>query len=145
MIKISIKKQEIITNQGIFETIEEGQSWLSYHEGLKTFGQPKQIVNQQIEISPAVFDEEGVLISEAQYEFQEVEIPAEYETIIEDISGQVAQEQINTQALQFLAESDWKVLRHIRQKALNQQLTLSEEEYLALEQQRSDAAASIVR
>jgi hypothetical protein len=47
-------------------------------------------------------------------------------------------------ALKFLAESDYKVLRHIRQKALGQQLTLSEEEYLTLEQQRSDAANKVI-
>jgi hypothetical protein len=44
-----------------------------------------------------------------------------------------------------LAETDYKVLRHLRQKALGQELSLSEEEYLALEQERSDAAARIVR
>lgn len=47
-------------------------------------------------------------------------------------------------ALKFLVESDYKVLRHIRQKALGQQLTLSEEEYLTLEQQRSDAANKVI-
>lgn len=55
------------------------------------------------------------------------------------------QEKINAEALKLLAESDFKVLRHIRQKALGQETSLSEEEYLALEQERSDAASRIVR
>jgi hypothetical protein len=55
------------------------------------------------------------------------------------------QEAINKEALEFLAASDFKVLRHIRQKALEQELSLSEEDYLALEQQRADAAARIVK
>lgn len=44
---------------------------------------------------------------------------------------------------QFLNDTDWKVLRHIRQKALNAQTTLSEEEYIALEQERTTAASKI--
>lgn len=48
-------------------------------------------------------------------------------------------------ALKYLAETDYKVLRHIRQKALGQQLTLTEEEYLTLEQQRSDAANKVIK
>ena len=44
---------------------------------------------------------------------------------------------------QFLNDTDWKVLRHIRQKALNAQTTLSEEEYIALEQERTAAASKI--
>jgi hypothetical protein len=62
-----------------------------------------------------------------------------------DISAQAAQEQTNQQALTFLASTDWKVLRHIRQKALGETTSLTEEEYLALELQRSQAAASVVR
>lgn len=55
------------------------------------------------------------------------------------------QEKINAESLAFLAATDFKVLRHIRQKALGQETSLSEEEYLALEQERSDAAFRIVR
>jgi hypothetical protein len=61
-----------------------------------------------------------------------------------DISAQAAQEQTNQQALTFLASTDWKVLRHIRQKALGETTSLTEEEYLALELQRSQVAASII-
>lgn len=45
---------------------------------------------------------------------------------------------------EFLQRTDWQVLRHIRQKALNQPTSLTEAEYLALEQQRAEAAARIV-
>ena len=73
------------------------------------------------------------------------EAKCEFEVIIEDISAQLEQERINAESLEFLTVTDFKVLRHIRQKALNQKLSLSEEEYLALEQQRSEAAARIIK
>ena len=145
MIKISIKKQEQITNQGLFPSMEEAQAWLAKHEGMKSFGQPKHTVQQQVELSPAVIAEDGSVLQEAVTEMQEIEIAGDYVVEIEDISAKLQQEQINAEALKFLADTDFKVLRHIRQKALGQQLSLSEEEYLVLEQQRSDAAASIVK
>jgi hypothetical protein len=76
---------------------------------------------------------------------QEVYIPGSYEVEILDVTSQLEQEAINAEAQAFLDSTDFKVMRHIRQKALGQELSLSEEEYLALEQQRSDAAASIVK
>jgi heme A synthase len=45
---------------------------------------------------------------------------------------------------EFLNSTDWKILRHMRQKALNVSTTLSEVEFLELEQQRQAAAARIV-
>ena len=39
--------------------------------------------------------------------------------------------------------SDWKVMRHIREKALNIPTTLTEQEYLALEQQRQNTVEQI--
>ncbi len=44
---------------------------------------------------------------------------------------------------EFLNSTDWKVLRHMRQKSLGVPTTLTEEEYLDLEQQRQTAADSI--
>ena len=57
---------------------------------------------------------------------------------------QKEQEVENAQQREFLRSTDWQILRHIRQKALNVPTSLTDEEYLALEQQRADAAASIV-
>lgn len=45
---------------------------------------------------------------------------------------------------EFLNSTDWKVMRHIRQKALNIPTTLSDAAYLQLEQQRQAAAAKII-
>ena len=54
------------------------------------------------------------------------------------------QEQANAVEQEFLRSTDWKVLRHIRQKALGVPTSLTEPEYLALEQQRAAAAARII-
>lgn len=52
-------------------------------------------------------------------------------------------QQENAQHQDFLNSTDWKVLRHIREVALNQSTTLSQEEYIDLEKERSEAAKSI--
>lgn len=62
---------------------------------------------------------------------------------IAEIQAAVIVESAKSDAKAFLASSDWKVLRHIRQIALNETLSLSAEEYLALEGRRSAAASSI--
>lgn len=144
MIKVSIKRDEKVTNEAVFPIIEEAQAWFDKHEAMGSFGQRKQKIQQQVELSPAVISEDGLVLQEAQFEIQEVELPG-FEVIFEDLSAKLEQQQINAEAQAFLDATDFKVLRHFRQKALGQELSLSEEEYLALEQQRSDAAASIVK
>ena len=58
--------------------------------------------------------------------------------------AQKEQEVRNAAEREFLNSTDWKVLRHIRQKALGITTTLTDAEYLALEQQRNQAAQRIV-
>jgi len=53
------------------------------------------------------------------------------------------QQQLNKEYQRVLADSDWQVLRHIRQKALGVPTSLSEAEYLDLELRRDQAAKSI--
>jgi hypothetical protein len=45
---------------------------------------------------------------------------------------------------EFLNSTDWKILRHLRQKALNVPTSLTDAQYIELEQQRQAAAARIV-
>jgi hypothetical protein len=59
---------------------------------------------------------------------------------------QLIQEQTfneNNQKREFLNSTDWKILRHLREKALDINTTITEQEYLELEKQRHDAAKSI--
>lgn len=82
-----------------------------------------------------------------RWDFKSIPQPSieELEALQESVQAKMDQDAINKEALEFLVASDFKVLRHIRQKALGQQLSLSDEDYLALEQQRADAAARIVK
>jgi len=60
------------------------------------------------------------------------------------VTAQKEQEKANGQEKEFLNSTDWKILRHLRQKALAVTTSMTESEYLALEQQRQDAAARII-
>jgi hypothetical protein len=60
------------------------------------------------------------------------------------VTAQRAADIANGQEREFLNSTDWKILRHIRQKALNITTSLSDAEYIQLEQQREAAAARIV-
>lgn len=54
------------------------------------------------------------------------------------------QEKLNAVEREFLNSTDWKVMRHLRQKALGLPTTLTDAEYLELENQRNAAASRIV-
>ena len=143
MIKISITRNSILTNQASFSTMEEAQSWLATHEGMKTFGEPASVIQQEFEVSSAVLAEDGSVVQEAVTEMRDVPVPGSYEVLVEDISSKVAQEVINAEALAFLAECDWKRQRHISQKALNIPTSLTEEAYLAMERECQNARESV--
>jgi hypothetical protein len=53
-------------------------------------------------------------------------------------------EETNAANKYFLNTTDWKILRHIRQKALSVPTSLTEEEYIALEEARQTAASNII-
>ena len=59
-------------------------------------------------------------------------------------SAQKERDILNGIEREFLNSTDWQVMRHLRQKALGEPTSLTEEQYLELEQQRSDAAGRIV-
>jgi hypothetical protein len=64
--------------------------------------------------------------------------------VADEIIAQREQEKSNAVEREFLNSTDWQILRHLRQKALGTPTSLTEEQYLALEQLRSAAAARIV-
>lgn len=90
-----------------------------------------------IEIS----DEQYNLIGNGKYHFNvdndKVELRPASELQAEET------EKANIEHREFLSSTDWKVLRHTREKALGIATSLTEDEYLALEQQREDAARAI--
>lgn len=103
MKQATILKNNVVSHLGQFETEQELNAWLEKHIAKNTFGLPER----QVEVVPAVFDEQGNEVSPAQFET----LPAEYEIVIEDISAQVEQQKINAEALSFLNSTDWYVVR----------------------------------
>jgi hypothetical protein len=111
MIKVSIVKSSQVTNEAQFPSQEAAQAWLDYHEGMKSFGEPARTVQQQVELSPAVLNEDGSVLQEAVTEMQEVHIPGSYQVEILDITSQLEQEAINAEARAYLASTDWMIVR----------------------------------
>jgi hypothetical protein len=169
MFLISIIKNSVVTNQAQFEDMEKLNEWLSKHESMKTFGQPAYTTEQQIELIPAVYETQSVLVKEAvvaedgtelepaQFEEQQVlvapavlgtqtaQVAGEYEVVIEDITAKLEQARINEESQKFLNETDWKVLRHRDQLEANIPTSLSPLEYQDLLQARQSARATIIR
>jgi hypothetical protein len=91
-----------------------------------------------------------VSISDAEYSqiiSQTHRFDVESKTVVSvdsEILANKEQEKLNAVERDFLNSTDWKVLRHIRQKALGIPTSLTEAQYLELEQQRQSAAARIV-
>jgi nitrogenase subunit NifH len=94
-------------------------------------------------VSVVIISDNDLKKIENQTHFFNVETQT-VEPVADEIVAQKTQEKLNAVHREFLNSSDWKILRHMRQKALNTETTLTDAEYLALEQQRSDAAAQII-
>lgn len=142
MIKITIKDRNgNYLDHSNFETEEQGLQWFQPRIDSGFYGKKQYI--QFNEITPAVLDEMGNIISPAEVE--EVVIPAEHEIEISDIASELAQKTINDEAEEFLKETDWKVIRHRDQQELGIATSLTGEEFQALLQQRQMARNSITR
>jgi len=80
---------------------------------------PSDVIESEVrEITPAVeatVDEQGNELSPATDAITEewVKLRAEYTVEIEDISAQLEQERINKEALDYLASTDWLIIREI--------------------------------
>ena len=94
-----------------------------------------------------ITDEEySSIITEKTHYFDTIslQVVAKLQTVIDQQIADDAQRAINTEKRFFLENTDWKVMRHMREKALGQTTTLTDQEYLDLEQARATAAAAII-
>ena len=89
-----------------------------------------------------ITDEDSAQI-ENQTHFFDVETQT-VKPVADEILAQKEQDKLNAVEREFLNSTDWKILRHLRQKSLDLTTSLTEEQYLDLEQQRQAAAARIV-
>lgn len=92
---------------------------------------------------PAELDEQGNEISPEQII---PEIPAAFTIEFVDLSlVPKTQDEINAEALKFLADTDFQVLRHIGQQSLGLATSLTAEAYQQLERDRQMAREAIIR
>ena len=92
-----------------------------------------------------ITDEEAANIEKGTHFFDvDKTVKPKSQEEITKISEEKQQEIIKAEKQEFLNSTDWKVLRHIRQKALGIATSLTEEQYLELENQRQNAASSII-
>lgn len=146
MIKVSILKQGVVTNEGKFDTQEHAESWVESCEQVQAFGKPagsyslSSLTTEELatEIS-RITEQSGLVLLEPL-----VTIPNQYQVVTADVSAQAAAKQESEEALKLLKDTDYKVLRHLGQKALSLPTSLTEEEYLALEQQRQLARSKVL-
>lgn len=94
MIKVTVKNKlsQGQTHGATFDTLEQANQWIVECESVKAWGD--------------FYDEHTNDLDEV--------VPAkekEYEIVIEDITFEVEQEQINAEALAYLASTDWMAIR----------------------------------
>lgn len=116
MFKLSVIKNNVVVHNTAGQTEQECLAQLQPYLEHKTFGSPAREETVLVsEAVPEVFDEETGEITQAAQDavYGVVTIPAEYEIVIEDVSAQAAQDRINQEALAYLAETDWYILREM--------------------------------
>jgi hypothetical protein len=138
MIRVKIIKNGIQTHGAQFNTQAEADAWIAEGTKQQWWGKPaytevipakKEL--QEVILSPEVLDEDGNIITPAITEMQEVVIqeeikemqlvetepekkiehPAEFEVQIEDITAEIEAQKAIDQALKFLLDTDWMVIR----------------------------------
>jgi hypothetical protein len=96
-----------------------------------------------VEISDA--EHESIVTAKTHYfDLTDNTVKSYSQTHLDTEVAKETQRIANAEKRKFLAQSDWKVMRHIREKALGQTTTLTDQQYLDLEQSRATAAAAIV-
>jgi hypothetical protein len=162
MFKVEIKKDNVITNQASFSSEGEAQVWLDQESAKLSFGKIQREVreiekvdsegiitialdnNEDISKSVSSRTETLVGVGGVGYEVRLHTLPADFISAIIDITAEVLAQKESSDALRYLEMTDYKVLRHIREKALNVSTTLSEIDYLTLEQSRDLAASKVL-
>lgn len=141
MFRISIYRNEKLTNQASFSTREELDAWLEFHQSQKTFGEPEKTIKvlvseevpelreiQSVLVTPEVRDPEtDEVITEAVYEDQEVitqeyapavyrdeVIPAEYTIEITDVTAETEALNQIAEAKAYLASKDYMTIREMQ-------------------------------
>ncbi len=111
MIKINILKNGQVTNSATFDSQELADAWLAREEANRSFGQLERWVRDDQDVSSAIDTRE--ISPEGEEPYTEYLLPKEYEVEVVDVTAQVAQEQAIEEARQYLASTDWMIIREM--------------------------------
>lgn len=126
MFKAEVTKNNIVTNIAYFPTQLEAESWLNSCVANNIFGKPqrealeKELVNEDGEIVPHL-DGENIQDSISVREETAIDgtvirihtLPAEYSTLITDITAEVLAKKESDEALQYLNQTDYLIIREM--------------------------------
>jgi len=87
-------------------------------------------------------DDDQQKILSGMYEFNAVERRVVQKSSV--ALAEIATQKSNAEKSHYLSSTDWKILRHLREKMLQVQTSMTEQEFIALEQERQAIAKSIV-
>jgi hypothetical protein len=112
MFKVEIKKNNVVTHEAKFSTPTECEAW--YEENLVAFGKKDRwVAESQIQL-------EGEAIAQAVEEMTEpvmgqnvklYKFLKDHEVIYTDVTALLVQEKEKADALKYLNETDWYVIR----------------------------------
>lgn len=110
MIKVKVKNLSGVETYGAeCNTQEEADSWINKCIDNNSFGKPERWVRENEEdIANSLETRESTTIDGTITEYK---LASEYTIEQTDITAQVEQERINRESLQYLADTDWYVLR----------------------------------
>lgn len=110
------------------------------------WGQPERtvVVTPEVPAHEIVDEETGEIIQVAAVPAVMETLPAEYEIVVTDISNEIDQRSINEAAYAFLKAADWKRNRHLSQKLIGHPLSMTDEEFMAMELEAQAARDRIV-
>lgn len=112
MLKINIKnKQGLLGWSASFETQEEADNWIASQIENNCWGKSERWVKESDEDVSQALETRNVQVLENS--ITEYKLAAEYTIEQEDITAQLTQEQTNKEALQYLADTDWYIIREM--------------------------------
>lgn len=110
MLKFTIKKSNgDYLDHSNFETEQAAMEWFQPKIDSGFYG--KKAYSYQNLVAEAAVDENGVETSPAVYET--INVPAEFTIESEDVTSQINQEAINTEALAYLNATDYFIIREV--------------------------------
>lgn len=136
MLKVNIVKNAVVTHSGTFATEAEANTWVAEGKAGNWWGLPER----EVELEPAVLDENGVEIQPAVMGM----LPAEFEVMMEDISTEYAEAEarrLKVEAGRKAREACQDVLDFIAGANLEKSLTI--EQITQMQQTFANAEAAL--